>query len=114
MVSQEYVWWNRSNGMDHVWTLAHDFAGCLAWLDNWDHVYYKEMRHSIFISHLGDLAMGCFSPTKDIVIPTMSTNNYVYRWGYDTIVLPLVHIQYYNTLMVMILYVIVWVVLIPP
>jgi hypothetical protein len=81
LVSQEYVWWNRSNGMDHVWTLAHDFAGCLAWLDNMDHIYYKEMRHSIFISHLGDLAMGCFSPTKDIVIPTMSTNDHVYRWG---------------------------------
>lgn len=54
---------------------------CLSWMDNMDHIYLKELRHSIFLSHLGDLNVGCFTPSKDVVIPPMSTNLHVYNYG---------------------------------
>ena len=74
-------YWNRTRGRDHIWPFVHDFGGCLSWLDNTDHVYFKELRNSIFLSHLGDLAMGCFQSYKDIVIPPMVTDGTLYRDG---------------------------------
>eukprot|EP00939_MAST-03C_sp_MAST-3C-sp1_P000034 g34.t1 len=64
-------YWSRSLGSDHIWPFVHDFGGCLSWLDNKDRIYYKELRNSIFLSHLGDLTMGCFSTHKDVVIPPL-------------------------------------------
>eukprot|EP00938_MAST-03A_sp_MAST-3A-sp1_P002503 g2503.t1 len=62
-------YWHRSGGRDHIWPLVHDFGACLSWLDNNDRVYFPEMHSSIFLSHLGDLNMGCFQTHRDVVIP---------------------------------------------
>lgn len=70
-------------------TLAHDFGGCLSWYDNMDRIYFRELEHAIFLSSLGDLNLGCFHPAKDIVIPTMSTNPNVYKWGYPLLLVDL-------------------------
>lgn len=76
-----HPYWNRTRGRDHIWPFVHDFGGCLSWLDNTDHIYFNELRNSIFLSHLGDLAMGCFQSYKDIVIPPMVTDTTLYRDG---------------------------------
>eukprot|EP01006_Ploeotia_vitrea_P041536 TRINITY_DN66546_c11_g2_i2.p1 TRINITY_DN66546_c11_g2~~TRINITY_DN66546_c11_g2_i2.p1 ORF type:complete len:484 (-),score=264.11 TRINITY_DN66546_c11_g2_i2:104-1507(-) len=81
-IIHNYPYWNRTRGQDHVWAFVHDYGGCLSWFDNLDTIYYKELRNSIFVSHLGDLDMGCFQTFKDVVIPPMSANPDVYRYGY--------------------------------
>lgn len=73
-IMEKHPYWHRSMGRDHIWPFVHDFGGCLSWLDNTDHIYYEELRNSIFLSHLGDLTMGCFQTFKDIVIPPLVTD----------------------------------------
>jgi hypothetical protein len=74
-------YWNRTRGRDHVWAFVHDYGGCLSWHDNLEHIYYRELRNSIFLSHNGDLDMGCFQTYKDLVIPPMSSNPLVIKEG---------------------------------
>ena len=80
-IIKEHPYWNRSRGRDHIWAFVHDFGGCLSWLDNTDHIYYKELRNSIFLSHLGDLSLGCFQTHKDIVVPPMVSDPAMYVEG---------------------------------
>jgi hypothetical protein len=76
-----YPYWSLSSGRDHIWPMVHDFGGCLSWLDNQDHIYFKELRNSIFLSHVGDLALGCFSTYKDIVVPPLVANTQITKDG---------------------------------
>jgi putative beta-1,4-xylosyltransferase IRX10 len=80
-IINEMPYWKRTQGRDHIWPFVHDFGGCLSWLDNTDHVYFKELRNSIFLSHLGDLNMGCFNTHKDVVIPPLMTDPRLWRDG---------------------------------
>jgi putative beta-1,4-xylosyltransferase IRX10 len=80
-IINEMPYWKRSQGRDHIWPFVHDFGGCLSWLDNTDQVYFKELRNSIFLSHLGDLNMGCFNTHKDIVIPPLMTDSRLWKEG---------------------------------
>jgi putative beta-1,4-xylosyltransferase IRX10 len=80
-IINEMPYWKRTQGRDHIWPFVHDFGGCLSWLDNTDHIYFKELRNSIFLSHLGDLNMGCFSTYKDIVIPPLMKDSRLWNEG---------------------------------
>lgn len=46
-----------------------------------DTIFYRELQHSVFLSHLGDLTMNCFSPHKDVVVPSMAADPEIYRSG---------------------------------
>eukprot|EP00742_Colponemidia_sp_Colp-10_P007053 GILJ01007570.1.p1 GENE.GILJ01007570.1~~GILJ01007570.1.p1 ORF type:complete len:479 (+),score=58.75 GILJ01007570.1:104-1438(+) len=80
-VIHEQPFWNRTRGRDHIFPFVHDFGGCLSWMDNTNKVYYDELRNSIFLSHLGDLSMGCFDSYKDIVVPPLVSDPRIYKLG---------------------------------
>jgi hypothetical protein len=69
-VSGTFPYWNASHGSNHIWTFSHDFGACLGWTDQTSSVFYHEMRHSIFLTHNGDRRLGCYTPQKDIVVPS--------------------------------------------
>jgi hypothetical protein len=77
---QNYPFWNRTKGKDHVWSFVHDHGACLSW-NNQNGVFFKELKNSIFLSHLGDLSSSCFDTFKDIVIPPMCTNEEIIKRG---------------------------------
>jgi hypothetical protein len=79
-VQRNYPFWNRTRGRDHIWAFVHDHGGCLSW-NNQDGIYFKDLRNSIFLSHLGDLSSSCFSTHKDIVIPPMCTDKQIFIYG---------------------------------
>lgn len=81
-VRGSFPYFDRSNGRDHVWAFVHDFGSCLSWHDTaFNGIYYKQLRNSIFISHLGDLNIDCFATHKDIVIPPMTSDESIYQHG---------------------------------
>ena len=47
-VRQNYPYWDKSNGKDHVFVLSHDLGGCMAPL--------AVTRNSIILTHYGDVA----------------------------------------------------------
>ena len=74
-------YWHRSGGRDHIWPFVHDFGACLSWLDNNDRVYFPEMHSSIFLSHLGDLNMGCFQTHRDVVMSVLEFVRCIRAWS---------------------------------
>jgi hypothetical protein len=68
-IRTQHPFFNASHGADHVFLFAHDFGACLGWTSETSAVHFPAMRHAIFLTHNGDLNLGCFSPQKDIVIP---------------------------------------------
>ena len=87
-IVNDYPYWVRSHGRDHIWPFVHDFGGCLSWLDNTDRVYFENLRHSIFLSHLGDLNVGCFQTYKDVVIPPMVSDPYLVEQSQGGLTIP--------------------------
>lgn len=62
IVINEYPYWNRSDGRDHVFMFAQGFGARLS--GNW-----TRYRHATFLVHNGDYDEEHFNTHKDIVVP---------------------------------------------
>eukprot|EP00941_MAST-03F_sp_MAST-3F-sp1_P005539 g5539.t1 len=86
-IKENFPYWNRKLGADHIFSMTHDLGGCIA--------PYKEIKHAILLTNSGemhdredayrkysnmysprfakenDFKRQCYTPTKDIVIPPM-------------------------------------------
>lgn len=62
VVINEYPFWNRSDGRDHVFMFAQGFGARLS--GDW-----TKYRHATFLVHNGDYDEEHFSTHKDIVVP---------------------------------------------
>lgn len=82
VIRDSYPYFNRSGGADHIFPFVHDFGPCLSW-DETSHngVYFPEIANSIFITHVGDTALSCYSSGKDIVIPPYCSDSRIYLDG---------------------------------
>jgi hypothetical protein len=78
-ISDEYPYWNRQNGRDHVFAFTHDFGACFTYHEEdtfkTERIQVLRVLHnSILLQYLGDLKSACFQTRKDIVIPPLITN----------------------------------------
>lgn len=62
IVINEYPYWNRSDGRDHIMMFAQGFGSRLS--GDW-----QRYRHATFLVHNGDYAEEHFDTHKDIVVP---------------------------------------------
>lgn len=61
-VMQDYPYWNRSDGRDHIFMFAQGFGARLA--GDW-----RKYRHATFLVHNGDYEEDHYDTHKDIVVP---------------------------------------------
>eukprot|EP00177_Eucheuma_denticulatum_P008555 GFKZ01015572.1.p1 GENE.GFKZ01015572.1~~GFKZ01015572.1.p1 ORF type:complete len:490 (+),score=72.77 GFKZ01015572.1:1-1470(+) len=62
IVINEYPYWNRSDGRDHVFMFAQGFGARLS--GNW-----SRYRQATFLVHNGDYEEEHYNPHKDVVVP---------------------------------------------
>jgi hypothetical protein len=73
-VAQEYPYWHRQQGRDHVLTFTHDFGACFTYHEEdtfkVERIQIQRALHNaILLQYFGDLKSSCFQSRKDVVIP---------------------------------------------
>jgi hypothetical protein len=83
-VTRDYPYWNRKNGIDHIFTFPHDFADCFTFRSNFTlqrRIVQKPfsipfiLRNSIKLTFLGNLTSPCFDNWNSIIIPPYVSNS---------------------------------------
>eukprot|EP00743_Colponemidia_sp_Colp-15_P009789 GILK01010722.1.p1 GENE.GILK01010722.1~~GILK01010722.1.p1 ORF type:complete len:540 (-),score=46.88 GILK01010722.1:230-1849(-) len=90
-ITVHHPFWNRTNGLDHIFVFSHDLGACVADLtpfrnsivlstfaDLGPHQSYMEAYTKLYGGTNRDLSLPCFNPWKDIVIPPMISNPKLY------------------------------------
>ena len=69
---QEFPFWRRNNGADHVFAMTYDYGACFEYKYSKANAagVLRELNNAILLSIISDASVSCFRPAIDVPIPT--------------------------------------------
>jgi hypothetical protein len=69
---QEFPFWRRHNGADHVFAMTYDYGACFEYKYSKANAagVLRELNNAILLSIISDASVSCFRPAIDVPIPT--------------------------------------------
>ena len=69
---QEFPFWRRHNGADHVFAMTYDYGACFEYKFSKANAkgVLRELNNAILLSIISDASVSCFRPAIDVPIPT--------------------------------------------
>lgn len=70
-IKENFPFWSRRFGRDHIFTHLHDFGPCYAWRqpENERKRFDGEIQNAMGLLYGGDYATKCYRPDHDIILP---------------------------------------------
>ena len=71
-IQQEFPFWNKRNGQDHVFAMTYDYGACYEYKYSKANVagVLRILNNAILLSTISDATVSCFRPSIDVPIPT--------------------------------------------
>ena len=71
-IKQEFPFWRRHNGADHIFAMTYDYGACFEYKYSKANAagVLRDVNNAILLSIISDASVSCFRPSIDVPIPT--------------------------------------------